>query len=131
MMPAAFMAAMIVGGVMGYSGITLPMVEQGIALSVIVMGVLIAIGQRMPAIAAMALVAAFAALHGHAHGSEGTEAASFSSYALGFAAATFLLHVTGLAAGVGLSALEHKRALLLRRIGGGAGVMAGIAFLAG
>ncbi len=131
MLPAAFMSAMIAGGAMGYSGIVIPVVEQGIALSVIVMGALIALGLKMPAIAGMSLVAMFAVFHGHAHGSEGAEVAFFSLYAAGFVTATFLVHLTGIALGLGLKTLEQNQALLLRRAAGSAGAMAGIALLAG
>jgi len=88
--PVAFLLAMVAGGALGYSGMALPMVEPGIALSVIVMGVAVAAGLRLPVAPAMALVAVFAVFHGHAHGAEGAGAGSFAGYAAGFVAATAL-----------------------------------------
>ena len=71
LMPSAFIATMIFGGILGYSGFPLPLVEGGIGLSVVVMSLAVAAGVNLPTIAAMALVSLFAVFHGHAHGSEG------------------------------------------------------------
>ena len=60
LVPSAFVGTVIVGGLMGYSGVSLPMVEQGIGLSVVVMGLAIALGGKMPTAAAMGLVGLFA-----------------------------------------------------------------------
>ena len=61
---------MTLGGVLGIAGIGLPLVEVGIALSVVVLGAAIAVRPRISTIAAMALVGFFAIFHGHAHGAE-------------------------------------------------------------
>jgi urease accessory protein len=131
LLPSAFVGTMLVGGLMGYAGIAMPMVEQGIALSVIAMGAVIAAGVRLPAAAATALVATFALAHGHAHGSEGAALAAFLPYAAGFVAATALLHGTGIAAGLALDRLGALPASVLKRAAGIAGVVAGVAILAG
>jgi urease accessory protein len=131
MLPAAFVSAMIAGGAMGYAGLSIPMVEQGIALSVIVMGVAIALGLKMPADAGMALVAGFAIFHGHAHGSEGAEAASFAPYAAGFIATTVLLHAVGVMLGRAIDRLEASQSQLIRQLAGSVGAVTGIALLAG
>jgi urease accessory protein len=131
LLPSAFVGAMLAGGLIGYSGVLLPMVEPAIAVSVIAMGAVIALGVRLPALAATALVAAFAVAHGHAHGSEGGEVASFLPYAAGFVAATVLLHGVGIAAGLGLDRLGGLPATVLRRAAGVAGALAGIVILAG
>jgi urease accessory protein len=93
------------------------------------MGLLIALGLRLPALAATALVAAFALAHGHAHGSEGAELPSFLSYAAGFVAATALLHAAGIAAGLALDRLGTLPATVLKRSAGIA--VAGVGILAG
>jgi urease accessory protein len=56
---------------------------------------------HVPTGAAMAMVGFFAFFHGHAHGGE-LGAAGALSFAVGFAAATALLHAAGVAAGLGL-----------------------------
>src|SRR3546814_14234820 len=72
----AFVAMMALGGAVGFAGVGLPFVETGIALSIVVIGGALALGLSLPAIAAMALVGAFAVFHGHAHGAEMPLAAS-------------------------------------------------------
>ena len=99
--PAAFVVAMLVGGFVGHAGIELPQVEPIIALSVVVLGILVATGVSAPIPVGSVLIAAFAIFHGHAHGTE-APADSWAGYALGFAAATALLHVVGIGLGLGL-----------------------------
>jgi len=98
--PLAFIAAMIAGGFAGASHIALPFVEEGILLSVLVLGVLVAATARLPLALSIAVVGLFALFHGHAHGAEMPETASGLMYGLGFVLATALLHTIGVAAGV-------------------------------
>jgi len=114
--PATFIGLMTVGGMLGMMGVPLPMVETGILVSVLVMGILIAAAARLPLAASMALVGLFAIFHGHAHGTEIPLAASGLSYALGFVFATALLHAAGLA--LGLFAQQRLSAPALRLAGG-------------
>lgn len=120
--PAAFVLAMVAGGALGYLGLPLPMVEPGIALSVIVMGLAVAFGVRLPLAPAMALVAAFAVFHGHAHGAEA--GGSFLGYAAGFVIATAALHLAGIVLGRAL-------AVHATRLAGATGALAGAALLLG
>jgi urease accessory protein len=99
--PAAFVSAMLIGGFIGHAGIELPQVEPAIAVSVIVLGLLVATGLKAPVAVGAALIAAFAIFHGHAHGAE-APADGWSGYATGFVLATALLHIIGIGAGVGL-----------------------------
>src|SRR5262245_30904496 len=59
LVPCAFVGMMIVGGLIGYGGVPLPMVEQAIGLSVVVMGLAIALGARPRTVMTMALVGLF------------------------------------------------------------------------
>ncbi len=131
LVPAAFVATMVLGGLAGYVGIPLPLVEQGIGLSVVAMSLAVALGVRVPTLAAMAMVGVFALFHGHAHGSEGAELGSFVLYAAGFVAATVALHAVGMALGIGLGRLGERRSNFLTRAAGIAGAAAGVAILAG
>lgn len=135
LIPAAFVGTMVVAGSLGYAGLPLPYVEQGIGLSVVVMGFAIAFGVRLPTAIAMALVGLFALFHGHAHGSEGgsegAELAAFLPYAAGFVIAMALLHMTGIALGLGFDRLGRAPSELLRRAAGTAGAVAGVSLLAG
>ena len=126
--PAAFVALMAVGGALGINGVNVPFVETGIALSVVVFGLVLAAGVTLPVGVAMGLVGFFAIFHGHAHGAEMPADASGASYAAGFMVATALLHGAGVAVGLGAGRLASERAV---RIGGAAMAAAGVGLLAG
>lgn len=97
--PLAFLAALAAGAGVAWAGVALPAVEPGILASLVVIGLLVACAVRMPAALGAGLVAVFALLHGHAHGAEMPAAGAPALYALGFLAATALLHLGGIAAG--------------------------------
>ena len=109
LVPAAFVAVMIAGAGLARSGIAMPMVEVGIAGSVLVIGTLIALGTRLPVGVAMSLVGLFALFHGHAHGTELPGFAHPAAYGAGFVAATALLH----AGGVGIAFVVRRHAARL------------------
>jgi urease accessory protein len=129
--PATFVAVMAVGGFLGTAHVGLPYVEIGIALSVVILGLVVALQVRWPVAAAMALVGVFAVFHGHAHGSEMPLDASGASYAAGFMIATALLHIIGTAIGLGSQSIDTLRRHRTAQLGGGAMVLAGIGLLAG
>jgi len=98
-LPMVFPAMMVVGAIMGMLVVPVPPVEVGIALSVLVLGVCIALSVRAPVWAACLVVALFAVFHGYAHGMELPSAADPISYSAGFVLATGLLHVSGICLG--------------------------------
>jgi urease accessory protein len=100
--PLTFVCVMSLGGALGMSGTSLPFVEQGIVLSVIILGVLVAAAVRLPLPVSAGIVGLFALVHGYAHGAEIPSSASGLSYALGFAAATTLLHAAGISFGLAM-----------------------------
>jgi urease accessory protein len=126
LVPAAFVAMMVGGGLLGAAAVGLPLVEIGIVGSVIVLGGAIALGRRMPVALAMGLVGAFALFHGHAHGTEMPITANGLEYGLGFALATTLLHVAGIGAGLAARVLGAQASSLALRTGGGAIAAAGL-----
>jgi len=130
LVPAAFVAMMGVGGLVGVNGVELPFVEIGIAASVIVIGAAVALRLKAPTAIAAGLVGFFAIFHGFAHGAEMPADASGLNYAIGFMLATALLHT----AGIGLAITTGKlaaRSDLLVRAGGGAMALAGVGILTG
>ena len=129
--PATFVAVMAAGGALGMAGVALPAVEVGIALSVLVLGLVVLAGRRWPLGLAMALVAVFAVFHGHAHGSEMPVDASGLRYGLGFMLATALLHLAGIGLGIGLGHLAATRGGRLTQASGAAIALAGVVLLAG
>lgn len=117
LMPTTFLASMLAGGVLASLGVPLPGVEYLIMTSVLVLGLLIAATNVIPLAVGAALVALFAAFHGHAHAAEMVDGGAFGPYAAGFLLATALLHVIGIAGGVALARWIDVRAL---RLTGGA-----------
>jgi urease accessory protein len=99
-LPVAFPLVVLIGGVLGIAGVSLPFVEAGIALSVVVLGAAIALRWSAPTVVAVAIIAVFAIFHGHAHGTELPQAAAPQSHAAGFVLATGLLHLAGVALGL-------------------------------
>lgn len=95
--PLAFVGLMIAGGTLGAAEVALPWVEPGILASVVVLGLLIVAAVQLPVAAGAAIIAVFALLHGHAHGSEVHLEAAAATHALGFVVATVILHSIGLA----------------------------------
>lgn len=102
--PSAFVGTMAIGFMTALGGIDLPFVEPAILASVIALGLLVAMAARLPVSAAAAVVGIFALFHGHAHGGELGSAGALQ-FGVGFVIATALLHVAGIAAGLGVSRL--------------------------
>jgi urease accessory protein len=100
LLPATFMTMLAVGAGIATQWQSLPLVEAGIATSVLALGLLIALAMQLPASLSVAVTALFGLLHGYAHGLELPESAGPAAYALGFLAATATLHLSGIAMGV-------------------------------
>ena len=116
-LPVAFPMIMAMGGVLGILGIYLPLVEPGIVVSVIALGLLIAFRTRPPVVFAALIVSCFAVFHGYAHGTELPDRAGAMFYSFGFVVSTGLIHLAGVLIGlVTLLPSGHK----LLRAGGGA-----------
>jgi urease accessory protein len=116
LVPVVFVSVMALGGVLDMGKIPVPLVEQGIAASVLVLGILIAAAVRLPLVTCAMLVGVFALFHGYAHGAEMPGSASGLNYDLGFVAATAGLHLLGI--GLGLLAGKFGSARLVRYAGG-------------
>lgn len=131
LVPTTFVLVMAIGGALGVAGIGVPFVEAGIALSVIVLGAIVAFGVKAPVAVAMAVVGLFAVFHGHAHGSEMPENAAGLAYGIGFMLATALLHVAGIGIGFLIGWAGEKRGPVVVRSAGAVAALAGIAILVG
>jgi urease accessory protein len=127
LIPMSFLVAMAAAGAIGMAGIPVQIVEAGIGLSIVVLGLVIAFQIKPPTLVAMVVVGFFALFHGYAHGSEMPNGLAGLSFAAGFLVATALL----LGMGVGLGLLLQRRTLSRRLIqaGGGAMALVGIAVL--
>lgn len=129
LVPMSFLVAMAAAGVIGMAGIPVQIVEAGIGLSVVVLGLMIAFQFKPPTLVATVVVGFFALFHGYAHGSEMPNGLAGLSFAAGFLIATALL----LGAGVGIGLIVQRRTLSRRlfQAGGGAIALVGVAVLAG
>ena len=99
-LPLTFVGVMALGSTLGVAGIVLPGLEAGILLSVLALGLLVALESRWSLQLACATVGLFALFHGAAHGLEMPLTASPWGYSVGMLAATALLHASGVLAGV-------------------------------
>ena len=123
LVPLTFVGVMMIGGAIGMAGVSIPFVEQGIVLSVIILGVLVAAAVRLPLAVSAAIAGCFAIAHGYAHGAEIPSTASGVSYALGFAASTLVLVGSGVAFGLGLQRIRYSQ---LIRLAGAATAICGL-----
>lgn len=107
MLPMAFPLIMTLGGVAGMAGLPMNAVETGIAVSVLVLGLAIAMVWRPPEPIPLVLIGVFAIFHGYAHGVELPAAADPAAYSVGFVVATGLIHLLGIAIGLWLHTPLH------------------------
>jgi urease accessory protein len=125
--PAAFVAVMIVGGVLGMADVTVRFVEPVILASVVALGFLVLLAVDLPVGLGAAVIGGFALFHGHAHGVELPETGAGMDYLGGFSLATALLHLAGIAFAIVMSRLDWRVAA---RFAGAACIVAGVAMVA-
>ncbi|MDO6442885.1 HupE/UreJ family protein [Marinobacter sp. 2_MG-2023] len=123
--PLFVIGGMILGAAIAWGGMSLPGVETGIALSVLLAGILIATMAKLPTAVGGTLVAAFMVFHGFAHGTEMPAGAALVAYLVGFSIGTLALTFVGR----GLGALMQKTDNRFGRVLGGVVAATG-AFLA-
>jgi len=119
-LPATFVAAMAAGAAAGTYGLGLPQVGSVVALSVLALGMLVALAVKTQWHWPLSLIALFAMFHGHVHGTAMPEFSAPWLYFAGFLVTTAVLHAIGVAAGIALKA--HPGIL---RVGGAAIGIAG------
>ncbi|CZF78843.1 HupE / UreJ protein [Grimontia celer] len=95
MIPSVFLAMMAFGAALAFSNFALPLVEMGIAISVILLGILLVAGKRLPLGITLPMTASFALFHGAAHGVEMPYSADVASYFAGFLFASASLIFVG------------------------------------
>jgi urease accessory protein len=125
--PAAFVFAMAAGFGVGLNRWPVPGTEIMIAMSVLGLGLAIALDKPIAWLLATLAIAIFGLAHGYAHGAEMPESAGAASYVMGFLVTTAGLHVAG-ATGA-LLTLERTDGQILLRLTGAAVGLAGVWFL--
>jgi urease accessory protein len=129
LVPTTFLAIMAAGGLLGVAGVSFYFVEPGIAASVVVLGLIVALAVKPPITVAMALVALFAVFHGYAHGIEVPVDGSAAVYGAGFMLATALLHAAGIAFGMLVGRIAATQGPLGYRLAGSAVALTGLVIL--
>jgi urease accessory protein len=114
-LPVTFPMIMVIGGVLGMTGLPLPAIEIGIALSILALGGAIMLAWRPAEWTALILIAYFALCHGYAHGVELPLASDPADYAIGFVLATGMIHLFGI--GVGTALGKPMQGRLSRALG--------------
>ena len=94
--PTTFVAVMCLGGLIGIKFSGFGGYEIGIAMSVFLLGLVLAAEKAISTSLAIATVGVFAVFHGYAHGGEIPTVAEPLPYVAGFMTGTILLHITGL-----------------------------------
>lgn len=99
--PAAFVALLVAGCLAGFAGMHVPAIEPMIAASVLVLGLLVMVQQKMAWGAAAGLAGVFAFFHGAAHGYELFEDSmgAAAGVLVGMAAGSAILHGAGMVLG--------------------------------
>jgi urease accessory protein len=114
-LPVAFLSMMLLGALLGQTGLSLPLVEAGIASSLLVLGLMLTFAIRLSIVPSMLMVGLFALFHGYAHGAEMPQTLALIGYALGFLLATSILHGLGIALGLAIRGVQSEKLL---RLGG-------------
>ena len=112
--PLAFAAMLLAGALLGLAGIDTAAVEPMVAVSLLLLGLLVARRTHLPAALAASLVGVFALFHGVAHGTELAGAANTWAPLAGMLIMTVALHGAGLAIGLAL----RKRSVWGTRLAG-------------
>jgi urease accessory protein len=94
--PLTFIGVMTGSAAIGTLGLSMPGIEQGIALSDAIFGLFLLAAIKLPTAWGISIVGVLASFHGYAHGAEMPQSASGLAYGCGFVIATTLLHLTGL-----------------------------------
>lgn len=96
LIPTVFVIFMAIGGLIGFELVDLPYTETGVALSVLLLGLAIALGGSVQIAVAAPAIAIFGIAHGYLHGYEMPIENNKISYMAGFLSTTAILHAAGL-----------------------------------
>jgi len=114
LLPASFITMLAVGAGIATQWQTLPLVETGIAVSVLALGMPVALSLQLPVLPSVAITALFGLLHGYAHGLELPASAEPVEFTLGILFATAALHFFGILSGI---AMRNRFAVLEKSMG--------------
>ena len=95
-LPTAFILMMAVGAKFALIYPFLPLIESGIAASVVALGIIIALSLRPSTRMSIVITSLFGLFHGYAHGLEMLGINEVQGYVLGFIVTTAALHLAGI-----------------------------------
>ncbi len=121
--PLFVVGGMVGGAAIAWAGVSLAGIETGIAMSVLLAGVLIATMAKLPTAIGGSLVALFMLTHGYAHGAEMTAGTSLITYMLGFVIATLAITFVGRGLGAAMMKADNR---ISRAMGGVIAVIGGV-----
>ncbi len=121
--PLFVAGGMILGAAIAWAGVSLAGIETGIAMSVLLAGVLIATLTKLPTAIGGTLVALFMVTHGYAHGTEMAAGANIATYMIGFVAATLAITYGGRALGAAMQKSDNR---ITRALGGVVAIIGGV-----
>ncbi|MEM1294281.1 MAG: HupE/UreJ family protein [Verrucomicrobiota bacterium] len=126
--PASFLAFMLIGMVMGFARLSIPFVETGIWVSVVALGLILAVLGKMPNRIVAFLIAGFGIFHGYACGADLPNVWSPWAFGTGLVACTIAMIGVGFGLGLLLTKWDEKKGL---RVAGAltAATMVGILLL--
>ncbi len=120
--PLAFIAATLAGTALHLASVSLPAVELMVALSLVVLGVVVFMGRKLPIAAVAGIFAVAGLFHGFAYGEAifGAEATPLFAYLLGFGATQYAIAViAGSAIVVMMGKAQEWSANIPARVAGG------------
>ncbi|WP_416798063.1 HupE/UreJ family protein [Ciceribacter azotifigens] len=116
-LPATFPLIMCVGGFAGMLGLFPDeLIRIAIAVSLLVLGGVIAARWVAPEWAALVIVAFFAIFHGYPHGQLTLRATDPAAFTVGFVVSTGLIHILGI--GIGFALGRLYQGYVVRALGG-------------
>ena len=121
--PLFVVGGMIAGAGLAWAGVSLAGIETGIAMSVLLVGVLIATLAKLPTAVGGTLVALFMVAHGYAHGTEMTQGSSLLLYMAGFVVATLAITFVGRGLGTAMLKADNR---ITRALGGVVAIIGGV-----
>lgn len=119
--PSLFVSGLLVGGGLGIHGCSLIEIELMVALSLVVLGALIAFADKcvMSPLLAFLFVSVFGLFHGNAHGLEIPAMATPALYVTGFVVVSIFIHVVGIFLAEWMSSSQAAKFILrLAGLGG-------------
>ena len=108
-MPVLFVALMLIGGGLAFTPLEIPYSDIFMNLSVLILGVVLALGVRVSSSTAVLAVANLAVLNGYAHAYDMLLDVDAIAYTVGFALATLMLIAIGLLTKYGFDRCEFKK----------------------